>query len=155
MPILPNSRHEQFAQELAKGKTADEAYQAAGFKPNRGNAARLKANESILNRVEQIRAIIAEKAEWSAADRLSALKRISDASEINDPRVAVSAIAEANKMQGTHAPSKQEVTGKGGGPIQTIDLTKLSGDELAQLESIFGSLAGSSDDDAFDQAGES
>lgn len=45
-------------------------------------------------------------------------------------------------------------TGANGGPIQTVDLTKLSGDELAQLESIFGPLAGSCDDDAPDQAGE-
>lgn len=45
-------------------------------------------------------------------------------------------------------------TGRNGGPIQTVDLTKLSGDELAQLEAIFGPLAGSSDDDAPDQAGE-
>ncbi|WP_244916183.1 hypothetical protein [Pseudaminobacter salicylatoxidans] len=45
-------------------------------------------------------------------------------------------------------------TGRNGGPIQTVDLTKLSGDELAQLESIFGPLAGSGDDDAPDQGGE-
>lgn len=45
-------------------------------------------------------------------------------------------------------------TGANGGPIQTVDLTKLSGDELAQLESIFGPLAGSGDDDAPDQGGE-
>lgn len=45
-------------------------------------------------------------------------------------------------------------TGRNGGPIQTVDLTKLSGDELAQLENIFGPLAGSGDDDAPDQGGE-
>lgn len=45
-------------------------------------------------------------------------------------------------------------TGANGGPIQTVDLTKLSGDELAQLEAIFGPLAGSGDDDAPDQARE-
>jgi hypothetical protein len=45
-------------------------------------------------------------------------------------------------------------TGANGGPIQTVDLTKLSGDELAQLEAIFGPLAGSGDDDASDQTGE-
>lgn len=45
-------------------------------------------------------------------------------------------------------------TGRNGGPIQTVDLTKLSGDELAQLEAIFGPLAGSGDDDAPDQGGE-
>lgn len=45
-------------------------------------------------------------------------------------------------------------TGRNGGPIQTVDLTKLNGDELAQLESIFGPLAGPGDDDAPDQGGE-
>jgi phage terminase small subunit len=35
MPVLSNPKHERFAQELAKGKTADEAYQLAGCKPNR------------------------------------------------------------------------------------------------------------------------
>jgi hypothetical protein len=30
MPILPNNRHELFAQGLAKGLSADAAYQAAG-----------------------------------------------------------------------------------------------------------------------------
>lgn len=54
MPVLKNARHEKFAQELAKGKTADEAYQLAGFKPNRGNASVLKQKESISNRVAEI-----------------------------------------------------------------------------------------------------
>lgn len=45
-------------------------------------------------------------------------------------------------------------TGRNDGPIQTVDLTKLSGDEIAQLEAIFGPLAGSGDDDAPDQGGE-
>jgi hypothetical protein len=55
MPILRNTigskwqhsgsggrvaRHEQFAQELAKGKAADDAYQAVGYKPDRGHASR-------------------------------------------------------------------------------------------------------------------
>ncbi|WP_130225106.1 hypothetical protein [Bradyrhizobium sp. Leo121] len=37
MPILKNSKHERFAQDLAKGKTADEAYVLAGHQENRGN----------------------------------------------------------------------------------------------------------------------
>ncbi|MER8959318.1 hypothetical protein [Mesorhizobium sp. M0701] len=45
-------------------------------------------------------------------------------------------------------------TGRGGGPIQTVDLSKLSGDDLARLEDIFGPLAGPGDDDAPDQGGE-
>jgi hypothetical protein len=70
MPVLPNPRHETFAQALAKGKSADEAYALAGFKPNRGNATRLKANDSIQKRVQKLQSRVAEKAEWSAADRL-------------------------------------------------------------------------------------
>ncbi|WP_455872862.1 hypothetical protein [Rhizobium yanglingense] len=42
MPVLKNARHEKFAQALAKGKTATEAYAEAGFKPHDGNAARLR-----------------------------------------------------------------------------------------------------------------
>ena len=60
MPILANARHERFAQELAAGKTADEAYQNAGFKPNRGNASTLKANQSIIDRVAELQGRIAD-----------------------------------------------------------------------------------------------
>ncbi|MER8382272.1 hypothetical protein NKJ70_16905 [Mesorhizobium sp. M0092] len=45
-------------------------------------------------------------------------------------------------------------TGRGGGPIQTVELTKLSGDDFARLESIFGPLAGPGDDHAPNQGGE-
>lgn len=51
---LKNHRYELFAQELAKGSTADAAYKTAGFKPHRGNAARLSANENVRARVEGI-----------------------------------------------------------------------------------------------------
>lgn len=54
MAALPNARHERFAQGLAAGKSADEAYQGAGFKPNRGNAATLKAKQSIQARVKEL-----------------------------------------------------------------------------------------------------
>jgi phage terminase small subunit len=154
MPVLKNARHEKFAQALAKGKTADEAYQVAGFRPNRGNATTLKANQSISKRVDELAARAAEKAEWSAADRLSALKRICDAAEEKDPRVAVSAISEANKMQGSHAPAKRELSGPNGGAIP-IDLTNVSADDLDRLEALFGPLAGGpGDDDEGDQSGE-
>ena len=40
MGVLTNPRHELFAQELAKGKSASEAYTLAGNRPCRQNAAR-------------------------------------------------------------------------------------------------------------------
>lgn len=54
MTALQNQKHERFAQGLAKGLTADEAYQAAGYSENRGNASRLKSNENILKRVDEL-----------------------------------------------------------------------------------------------------
>jgi phage terminase small subunit len=62
MGELTNPRYERFAQELAAGNTADAAYEAAGHRKHRGNAARLSAKESIKNRVREIQAVGAEYA---------------------------------------------------------------------------------------------
>jgi hypothetical protein len=51
---LPNS--------LAAGNPADAAYEAAGYRKHRGNAARLSANEHVKDRVKEIQAIGAERA---------------------------------------------------------------------------------------------
>ena len=56
MGVLENPKHEIFAQELAKGKTAEDAYAFAGFKPSRANASTLKKNQNILNRVAELHA---------------------------------------------------------------------------------------------------
>lgn len=61
MPVLKNARHEKFAQALAKGKTATEAYAEAGFKPHDGNAARLRGNERISARVDEITGKVNER----------------------------------------------------------------------------------------------
>lgn len=54
MAILTNPKHERFAQELANGKSQEEAYTLAGFKRNRGNANTLKQNESVTKRVAEL-----------------------------------------------------------------------------------------------------
>jgi phage terminase small subunit len=54
MAVLKNPRHERFAQELAKGRTADRAYAAAGYKENRGNATRLRADLDVSARVAEL-----------------------------------------------------------------------------------------------------
>ena len=43
---------------------------------------------------------------------------------------------------------------RNGGPIQTVDLTNVTEDQLDALEAIFGPLAGSGVDDAGDTGGE-
>ncbi len=145
MPVLRNAKHEAFAQALASGRTATEAMDAAGYSDPR-NSSRLTKNDEIAKRVAEIKSRVAEKAEWSAADRLQGLKAIYDANADKDARVAVSAIAEANKMQGSYAPAKHQH----GGMIKTqsvnIDAEKIRGmsdNELDALESAIGKLLGS------------
>src|SRR5690606_14610919 len=67
MPVLKIAKHERMAQALAKGLNADKAYAAAGYKPNRGNAARLNANESIRGRVAELQIKQVTKAHEYAA----------------------------------------------------------------------------------------
>lgn len=67
MPILRNTRHEAFAQNLAKGMSATEAYAAAGYKPNRKNAQRLRTNEGIQERVRELMAPAVEETEIEVA----------------------------------------------------------------------------------------
>lgn len=76
MPALENARYERFAQALADGETADKAYVIAGFKRNRGNASRLKADESIVARVNEILASAAQRVEIDKARVLAELGRI-------------------------------------------------------------------------------
>lgn len=47
-----------------------------------------------------------------------------------------------------------ELSGPNGGPIQTVDLTNASEEQLNALEAIFGPLASGSGDDEGDQGGE-
>jgi phage terminase small subunit len=56
MPVLKNPKHELFAQELAKGKNAAEAYRLAGYTENRFNASRLKTTENVQQRIAEIQA---------------------------------------------------------------------------------------------------
>ena len=82
MPIISNPRHEKFAQGLAQGKPATEAYQNAGYAPNDGNCIRLKGNERVGSRVAELQAEGAERAEVT----LEGL--IAEASEIKNKAMA-------------------------------------------------------------------
>ena len=54
MPPLKSPRHEAFAQALARGMSAAEAYGQVGFKPHRANAATLARKEHISVRVAEL-----------------------------------------------------------------------------------------------------
>jgi len=61
MPVLPNQRHERFAQGLAKGKSGAEAYTDAGYKGDRTAASRLATNVNVQRRVQELQERAAEK----------------------------------------------------------------------------------------------
>ena len=69
---LRNPRHERFAQELAGGKTAIEAYRLAGYRPDRPNASRLQYEHNILHRVDEI---LAERERIHAQATVLAIER--------------------------------------------------------------------------------
>jgi hypothetical protein len=61
MPVLPNAKHERFAQARFAGMTVAAAFTAAGYKPNSGNAARLNANESVKGRITKLQEQAAQR----------------------------------------------------------------------------------------------
>jgi hypothetical protein len=54
MPALKKAKYELFAQELAKGHSAAEAYITAGYRPSHSNAGNLRNKKEILGRVAEL-----------------------------------------------------------------------------------------------------
>src|SRR6516162_8643352 len=101
MPVLPNQRHEKFAQLLAQQKTAREAYVLSGYKDNRHNAARLKSSEHIKARVLEICEAGAKSAEVSVTSLLAELEAArAQATSLGQLSAAVRAISEKGKLAG-------------------------------------------------------
>lgn len=62
MPILPHTKHEQFAQSVAKGMSATEAYISAGYSPAgaAASASRLLTNANVAARIKELKTAMAE-----------------------------------------------------------------------------------------------
>lgn len=54
MPVLSNAKHERFAQGVAKGLSATEAYTKAGYSGDRTAASRLSTNVNVQKRVTEL-----------------------------------------------------------------------------------------------------
>jgi phage terminase small subunit len=76
MPVLKNPKHERFAQYLAQGKSASEAYVLAGYKANDGNASTLKGNQKVEERVQELLNAGAAKAGVTVERVMSELAKI-------------------------------------------------------------------------------
>lgn len=104
------AKQERFVAEYLVDLNATQAAIRAGYSERTAQeqSSRLLSNVMVAKAVAEAQARVSVKAEWNAADRLRMLADIAEAAIKDDPRVAVSAIAEANKMQGSHAPVKQD-----------------------------------------------
>jgi hypothetical protein len=101
VPILPNAKHELFAQSLAQGKSAAEAYETAGYRASRKNAWRLKTNKDINARVVELQCNAARSTEVSIQSILRELDdAIAVARERGQAQPMVSAAAMKAKLTG-------------------------------------------------------
>lgn len=104
MPSLENPKHERFAQELAKGKTQNEAYAEAGYKPDDGNATRLTGNDRVVARVAEIQERAAIRSEITVADITARLLAIAVKGETSEDApllsVARASLMDAAKLNG-------------------------------------------------------
>lgn len=101
MPQLTNPRHERFAQELAKGKPAYEAYQLAGYKPNDGNASVLKGKQKIADRVAELMQPGVDEAKITFATLIADADRIQRGAEADGQWAAAnSALQTKSKLAG-------------------------------------------------------
>ena len=112
MPVLDNPRHELFAQALASGKSATEAYTAAGYTDNDGNASRLKGNERIAARVTEILEKAAERVEINAANVLAELGKMAFSNMLDYAKVNSdgSMSADFTSLTRDQAAAIQEIT---------------------------------------------
>jgi phage terminase small subunit len=129
---LKNARHERFAQELAKGKSQVDAYEAAGYQPDRGAAARLSANVSVQGRVAELQERAAEKAVVTQERVLKELARIG----FSDMRKLLRWTGNLPKLDEDQAEETGEVNISVANLVQLFDSGELDDDIAACISEI-------------------
>lgn len=135
---LKNQRHEVFCQEVSFGRTKldsfIEAYpHAAAWKAASASvkAAALMARPEIKERIAALQAKAADAAVFTLATHLARLNALSIAAEkAGEFSSAVKAEENRGKAAGFY-PTKVELTGRGGGPIESKQTRDLTPEELA------------------------
>jgi hypothetical protein len=109
--VLKNQRHERFAQELAAGERASEAYVRAGYRLNYGNCIRLKGNERIKARVAELQALGAFRAEVTITSLLQELEHARQLA-IKNGQAAAAVAASMAKAKLTGLPADGDHVGQ-------------------------------------------
>jgi phage terminase small subunit len=101
MGPLRNTKHERFAQELVEGKSMIEAYEAAGYKPNRSHASRLVTNGNIRGRVAELQEAAAAETEVTVESLISEAADIQErATKARQYSAAIAALIAKAKLAG-------------------------------------------------------
>jgi hypothetical protein len=106
MPALKNSRHEKFAQLLASGRSAKDAYSEAGFRPSDSNGAWLARKDEISSRVAELnlQALERERTTAAAAAERAVITRQSLIEKVEAARLAA---MEAGQFSAAVAATKE------------------------------------------------
>lgn len=139
MPALTNTRHELFAQGLAKGKTQEQAYIDAGYEPDaaRFNASRLITNDNVAARVTELQERGAIRVELTLADIIKEIEEARVAAlgaETVQASAAVSASKAKAELLGLGAPKKIALGGSDDMPSLRV-ARELTEDDLLAIAS--------------------
>lgn len=135
---LANPRHEVIAQEVASGRSKTDAFleaypHAAEWKAVAAHvkASVIVARAEVRERVAYLQARAADAAVFTLAAHLARLNALSIAAQkAGEYSAAVKAEENRGKAAGFY-PQKVELTGRGGGPIETKQTRDLTDEELA------------------------
>ena len=129
---LSNPRLEKVAQELAKFKSPVEASKAAGYRPGSSfdsNARKRAQHPDVRARIAYLQTV---SGVVSAADsafiqrKLVEIANVPLDSEQVKPSDQIAALGLLAKVIGAIAPTKSEVTGAEGAPLQVIEIVKFA-----------------------------
>ena len=139
MTVLDNPKHELFAQELAKGTSASEAYVLAGYAKDDGNASRLTGNDKVKARVAEILSAGAAQAEVTAARVIAELARIgfADIRKVVSWRSELTTVTEEG--EGEKGATKEVLVSR----VTVIDSATLSDDTAAAVAEVSQGANGS------------
>jgi hypothetical protein len=115
MAPLKNPRHERFVALLLQGESAVDAHEHAGYERDDGNAARLRQNPRIQERLAELQAEVAKDTKVTVESLLSELEEArAKAVSLDQMSAAVKSISEKARISGLMVEKKQiEIGGPG------------------------------------------
>jgi hypothetical protein len=133
-------KQEAFAKALASGMDQSDAYRAAYNAENMKNETIWnKASEMLKGdlgvrvraRVDELKAAVKQQSlKEFAWTREMSVKALVGVYKEGTPAIKIQAVKELNNMHGFNAPTKQEISGPNGGPIETKTTKDMSDEEL-------------------------